>query len=185
MAGPEQWERLSPYDLALFGYRVQGDAEETLIALYYPDPAAAATDSVELEKRWNSFYYDPRGPGKDRKEVPATLSCSPFSTTIIEGADHSVLVGACPVLRTEEWNVEVKGPSLWGCLFFTRELQFLVRDLKELKQVGIQQPTIKWLDLRKSVQTESADQPPRHGLMPVVFIRIRYTELRAVKYMVR
>ena len=134
MDGPEQWAQLSPYDLALFGYRVQGDAEETLIALYYPDPAAAARDSAELEKRWNSFYYDPRGPGKDRKEVPATLSCSPFSTTIIEGADHSVLVGACPVLRTEEWNVEVKGPSLWSCLFFTRELQFLVRDLKELQK---------------------------------------------------
>ena len=134
MAGPEQWGRLSPYDLALLGYQVRGDAEETLIALYYPDPAAAARDSVELEKRWNSFYYDPRGPGKDRKEVPATLSCSPFSTTIIEGADHSVLVGACPVLRTEEWNVEVKGPSLWSCLFFTRELQFLVRDLKELQK---------------------------------------------------
>ena len=133
MAGPEQWARLSPYDLALFGYRVQGDAEETLIALYYPDPAAAARDSAELEKRWNSFYYDPRGPGKDRKEVPATLSCSPFSTAVIEGTDHSVLLGACAVLRTEEWNVEVKGPSLWGCLFFTRELQFLVRDLKELQ----------------------------------------------------
>ncbi len=140
MAGPEQWGRLSPYDLALFGYRVQGDAEETLIALYYPDPAAAARDSVELEKRWNSFDYDPTGPVGDPKEVPATLSCSPFSTTIIEGADHSVLVGACPVLRTEEWNVEVKGPSLWGCLFFTRELQFLVRDLKELKQWASSSP---------------------------------------------
>ena len=51
--------------------------------------------------------------------------------------------------------------------------------------MGIQQPTIKWLELRDSGQTESADQPPRHGLMPVVFIRIRYTELRAVKYIVR
>ena len=140
MAGPEQWGRLSPYDLALFGYRVRGDAEETLIALYYPDPAAAARDSVELEKRWNSFDYDPTGPVGDPKEVPATLSCSPFSTTIIAGADHSVLVGACPVLRTEEWNVEVKGPSLWGCLFFTRELQFLVRDLKELKQWASSSP---------------------------------------------
>jgi hypothetical protein len=138
--GPEQWGQISPYDLALFGYRVQGDAEETLIALYYPDPAAAARDSVELEKRWNSFDYDPRGPGEDRKEVPATLSCSPFSTTIIEGTDHSVLLGACPVLRTEEWNVEVKGPSLWSWLFSTRELQFLVQDLKELQKQAVNGP---------------------------------------------
>ena len=131
--GSQQWGQLSTYDLALFGYRVQGDAEETLIALYYPDPALAARDSVELEKRWNSFYYDPKGPVGDPKEVPATLSCSPFSTTTIEGTDHSVLVGTCPVLRTEEWNVEVKGPSLWTWLFSTRELQFLARDLKELQ----------------------------------------------------
>ena len=131
--GPEQWGQFSPYDLALFGYRVQGDAEETVIALYYPDPAAAARDSGEFEKRWNSFYYDPKGPLADPEEVPATHSCSPFSTTIIEGADHSVLIGRCPVLRTEEWNPAVKSPSLWSWLFSTRELQFLVRDLKELK----------------------------------------------------
>lgn len=131
--GPEQWGQLSPYDLAVFGYRVQGNAEEILLALYYPDHAAAARDSGELEKRWNSFYYDPKGPHGDPKEVPATLSCSPFSTTIIEGAGHSVLIGICPVLRSEEWNLAVKGPSLWSWLFSTRELQLLVQDLKELK----------------------------------------------------
>lgn len=135
MEGPEQWGQVSPYDLALFGYRVQGDAEEIVLALYYPDHAAAARDSGEIEKRWNSFYYDPTGPLADRKpeEVPATLSCFPFSTTIIEGAGHSVLIGTCPVLRSEEWNPAVKGPSLWSWLFSTRELQFLVQDLKELR----------------------------------------------------
>lgn len=133
MEGPERWGQISPYDLALFGYQVQGDAEETVIALYYLDLAAAARDSGELEKRWNNFYYDPKGPVADPEEVPATLSCSPFSTTIIEGTDHSVLVGTCPVLRSEEWDPAVKGPSLWSWLFYTRELQFLVRELKELK----------------------------------------------------
>lgn len=133
MEGPEQWGQLSPYDLALFGYRVQGDAEETVLALYYPDHAAAAKDSGELEKRWNSFYYDPTGAYGDPKEVPATLSCAPFATTIIEGTDHSVLVGACPVLRSEERNPAVQGPSLWSWLFHSTELEFLVRDLKELK----------------------------------------------------
>ena len=133
MEGPDQWGQLSPYDLALLGYRVRGDAEETVFALYYPDPAAAAGDSGELEKRWNSFHYDPTGTRAESEEVLATLSCSPFSTAIIEGAGHSVLIGTCPVLRSEEWDNAVKGPSLWSSLFGSSELHFLVRDLEELK----------------------------------------------------
>ena len=133
MEGPDQWGQLSSYHLALLGYRVRGDAEETVFALYYPDPGAAARDSGELEKRWNSFYYDPTGARAESEEVPATLSCSPFSTAVIERSGHSVLIGTCPVLRTEEWDVTVKGPSLWSWLFGTRELQFLVRDLDDLK----------------------------------------------------
>ena len=132
MEGPDQWGQLSPYDLALLGYRVRGDAEETVFALYYPDPAAAAGDSGELEKRWNSFHYDPTG-ARVLEEVPATLSCSPFSTAVIEGDGSSVLIGRCPVLRTEERDITVKGPSLWSSLFGTGELQFLVRDLDDLK----------------------------------------------------
>ena len=131
--GPDQWGQLSSYDLALIGYRDQGDAEEIVFAFYYPDPAAAARDSGEFENRWNSFYYDPRGSQGDPKEVPVTLSCSPISTAIIQGAGHSVLIGKCPVLRSEVRNVAVKGPSLWTWLFFTRELQFLSQDVKELK----------------------------------------------------
>ena len=135
LEGPDRWGQLSPYELALLGYRVRGDAEETLLALYYPDPAAAAEDAGELKKRWNSFHYDPRGPRADPEpeEVLATLSCSSFSTAVIEGSGHSVLIGTCTVLRTEEWDVTVKGPSLWTWLFGTRELQFLVRDLDDLR----------------------------------------------------
>ena len=132
LAGPDQWGQLSSYDLALLGYRVRGDAEETVFALYYPDPDAAAGDSGELEKRWNSFYYDPTGARAESEEVPATLSCSPFSTTVIERSGDSVLIGTCPVLRSEEWDVTVKGPSLWSWLFGTGELQFLVRGLDDL-----------------------------------------------------
>ena len=136
LAGPDQWGQLSPYDLALLGYRVQGDAEETVLALYYPDPAAAAGDAGELERRWDSFHYDPRGGHRsdgELEEVPATLSCSPFSAAVIEGSGYSVLIGACPVLRSEERDNAVKGPSLWSWLFGARELQFLVRDLEELR----------------------------------------------------
>ena len=133
LAGPDRWGQLSPYGLALIGYRVQGDAEETVLALYYPDSAAAARDAGELEKRWNSFYYDPTGARAESEEVPAILSCSPFSTAVIERSGHSVLIGTCPVLKTEERDVTVKGPSLWSWLLGTWELQFLVRDLDDLK----------------------------------------------------
>ena len=133
LAGPGRWGQLSPYGLVLFGYRVQGDAEETVLALYYPDSAAAARDAGELEKRWNSFYYDPTGAHRESEDVPATLSCSPFSTTVVEGSGHSLLIGTCPVIRSEERDLTVKGPSLWEWLFETRELQFLVRDLDDLK----------------------------------------------------
>lgn len=129
-----RWENLKPYTLALFGYRLHQDTEEISVALYYPDPKAAAADAQVLEDRWNSFYYDPMGPlsESESEDVPATASCSPFSTTAIEGPGHSVLVGSCPVLRSEEYDLTVKGPVLWLWLFFTRELQFLVQDLDEL-----------------------------------------------------
>ena len=135
--GAERWGRLSPYSLALFGYRVREDAEETAVALFYPDPEAAGNDAHELEQRWNSFHYDPVGPltEPEPEETPVTRSCSPFSTTVIRQAAHSVLVGTCPVLRGEDLDLTVKGPSLWLWLFGTRELQFLVRDLEDLRNL--------------------------------------------------
>ena len=134
-AGAERWGRLSPYSLALLGYRVREDAEETVVALFYPDPEAAGNDAHELERRWNSFHYDPVGPltEPEPEETPVTRSCSPFSTTVIRQAAHSVLVGTCPVLPGEDLDLTVKGPSLWLWLFDTRELQFLVRDLEDLR----------------------------------------------------
>ena len=135
-AGAERWGRLSPYSLALFGYRVREDAEETVVALFYPDPEAARNDAHELEKRWNSFYYDPAGllTDPEPEETPVTRFCSPFSTTVIRQAAHSVLVGTCPVLRGEDLDPTVKGPSLWLWLFGARELQFLVRDLEAVRE---------------------------------------------------
>jgi hypothetical protein len=130
--GPNRWGELSPHTLALLGYRVRGDVEETVVALYYPDPAAASNDVVELEKRWNSFYYDPRIFG-ETEETLATRSCAPFSTTVIQQSDASVLLGTCPVIRSEEYDPTVKGASLWVELLGSRELHVLVQDLEQLR----------------------------------------------------
>ena len=134
--GAEQWGRLSPYSLALLGYRVREDAEETVVALFYPDPEAAGNDAPELEQRWNSFHYDPSSgllTEPESEETPVTRSCFPFSTTVIRQATHSVLVGTCPVLRGEDLDPTAQGPNLWRSLFDTRELQFLAGDLEDLR----------------------------------------------------
>ena len=132
--GDGRWERLSPYSLALFGYRAWEDAEETVVALFYTDPTAAEHDAQELKKRWDGFHYTLSGlMGEETPEVPATASCSPFSTSIFRQPAYSVLVGTCPVLRSEAPDPTVKGPSLWSWLFDARELQFLVGDLNDLR----------------------------------------------------
>ena len=133
MKGAGRWDRLSPYSLALFGYRAWEDAEETVVALFYTDPTAAEHDAQELKKRWDGFHYTLIGLMGGTQEVPATASCSPFSTSVFRQPGYSVLVGTCPVVRGQEPDPTVKGPSLWLWLFDTRELQFLVRDLEDLR----------------------------------------------------
>ena len=98
-SGPDQWGRLSPYDLGLMGYWVQGEVEEVVIVLYYPDPEAAQRDSEELEKRWRTFHQDVTISRP--VETPVARYCSPMSSRVIEQADYSVLVGACPVIRED------------------------------------------------------------------------------------
>ena len=93
LTGPDAWGKLSPYSVALFGYRVQDDAEETVIALHYLDPDAARRDAGELEKRWNSFHLFVEFG------VPVTDSCAPLSTRIEEAEESSILLATCPVIR--------------------------------------------------------------------------------------
>ena len=132
LEGPDRWGLLSSYTQALFGYRVQGDLEQTVIALYYPDPSAAEKDARELKRRWNSFFHHPFVDPET--EIPVARSYAPLSTTAITGAGSSILVGACPVIRSADRDPTVAGPGLWLALFNHRELQFLVPDLAELRE---------------------------------------------------
>ena len=130
LTGPEAWGKLSPYRMALFGYRVQDGVEETVIALHYLDPDAARKDARELEKRWNSFHlFVEYG-------VPVTNSCAPLSTRVEEAEEHSVLLATCPVIRgAEEDETFVPGPDLWIRLLYEgSKLEFLALDLEEQKQ---------------------------------------------------
>lgn len=133
---PDRWEPLSPYTLAVLGYRVREDSEEIVMALYYPDPDAADRDTGELEKRWSSFHYD--FTGRREALVPVTGSCSPFSTTVVQLESSSVLVGACSVVRNVDRDLTLVGPLLWKWLFDRIELQFLAQDLDKLETAGLQ-----------------------------------------------
>ena len=132
LTGPDAWGKLSPYNVALLGYRVHDSAEETVIALHYADPDAARRDADELEKRWNSFnLFVELG-------VPVTDSCAPLSATIEEAEDFSVLLATCPVIRSvEDDDVFMPGPDLWIHLFYLgSKLEFLALDLEEQKQLA-------------------------------------------------
>jgi hypothetical protein len=134
---PERWENLSPYSLALFGYRVQEGKEETLIALFYPDPSAAQNDVDTLLHRWNSFYYEPFGPiWTPETETKATRSCSSLSASTIQSTDASVLLASCQVIRSQEPDDRVKGAGLWSYLHLTTQLEFLAPSIAELKQTA-------------------------------------------------
>ena len=133
LAEPDPWGKLSPYDVALLGYRVQGDTEETVIALHYSDPDAAKRDAEELAKRWNSFHLFVEFG------VPVTDSCAPLSTKIEEAENHSLLLATCSVIRgtSEDDEPFMPGPDLWIHLFyFGSKLEFLALDLEEQKRLA-------------------------------------------------
>jgi len=130
LTGPDPWALLSPYSLALFGYRVQGDAEETVIALYYPDPSGAERDARELEKRWNSFHL------RVKDNVPVAGSCSSLSATVEREEGSSLIVATCSVIRDTDKEGTVRGPGLWLSLLFESKLEFLALDLEEQKRAA-------------------------------------------------
>ena len=67
-----------------------------------------------------------RGRSQRRSSCPIGQVCFPFTTRITEHARHSVLVGSCPVAGDGD-------SSVWTWLFSTRQLEFLVPDLGDLR----------------------------------------------------
>ena len=131
--GPETWGTLSRYRLALLGYRAGENADEMVIALYLSQSGDAEADSRELETRWDSYLYDPSGPPGEDDEIPLKQACFPLSVDTIQNAEYSIIVGSCPLIKNEETDSEISGPSLWIWLFNTRQLEFLIPDIDELR----------------------------------------------------
>ena len=77
LTGPGQWGQLSAYTLAFMGYRIRGDADETVVALYYPEPGAAALgrprvgtplEQLPLQRLWR--WLDQRARTRGRAVDP-------------------------------------------------------------------------------------------------------------------
>ena len=62
--------------------------------------------------------------------TPITRRCSPFSIEVIEQTDSSILLGSCPLIRTEE-RVPT-GPRLLTMLLDSFAIAFLAPDPGEL-----------------------------------------------------
>jgi hypothetical protein len=136
LEGPDQWGTLSPYEQALMGYRIRDVEEETVVALYYPDPAAAAKDSGELGKRWRTFRFETGASGYE-DVVSVGDICSPLTIETIALADASLSIATCPVTRPDDRRPHVwEGPNLWVQLFTMRQMHFLAPDLEKLKEIG-------------------------------------------------
>ena len=131
--GPEAWGTLSRYSLALLGYRAGENGDEMVIALYYSQAAGAEADSWELEVRWDRYLYDPSGPSGEDGDIPLNQTCSPLSVDAIQNAEHSIIVGSCPFIKDGETASGISGPSVWLWLFNTRQLEFLLPDIEDLR----------------------------------------------------
>ncbi len=127
LEGPHRWGTLSDYDLALFGYRDVGESQETVIALYYPDPDAAEKDSQGLKKRWDGFHLH-------IDLIPVSDLCSPLSVRVVRKERASMFIGTCDVISTENETRFSHGPDLWQVLTYTGRLEFLVDDLEVHKE---------------------------------------------------
>ena len=140
LAGPDRWGQVSSYSLALIGYVIRENADEIVVALFYPESSAAAADAYELKRRWELFPIRPLGTrthwcsGAWRCAVDRLL----YAFVYHDGNPETERVlcpgGHVPSVIRDEDNPSVKGPDLWTWLFSTRELQFLVPDLTELRK---------------------------------------------------
>lgn len=132
-SGPEAWGTLSEYSLALLGYRAGESGDEMTIALYYSPAADAGADSRELAARWDSYHYNPSGPLGEDGEIPLNQACYPLSVHTIQNAEHSIIVGRCPIIENAGTDSGIGGASVWPWLFDTRQLEFLAPDVEDLE----------------------------------------------------
>ena len=129
------WGTLDAYSVAVVGYRVHNGQEETMIALHYADPDAAARNAAELELRWNTAQlHIYMNPGFDREETlhyPSLAAfCAPFETRALKYADFSILTATCPASDFNDYGSGMSGRSLWLSLLRNHTLHFLIPDIE-------------------------------------------------------
>ena len=125
------WGTLPDYDLALLGYRISDEEDEIVMALYFPSSTDAASASVELKVRWDSYFFDPFGQMSVADYMPVNQMCSALSLEVTQTSDGSIVVGSCTLKKTDNKYPRTGGPSLWLWLFNTGQMEFFARSLDE------------------------------------------------------
>jgi len=82
-----------------------------VIALYYPNPASAQRDRIELEHRWNTLKVN--FGASSLEEGPLSQACAPFTIRVIEEQDYSILIGTCPLKRGQFPDILLDQTYLW------------------------------------------------------------------------
>jgi hypothetical protein len=124
----QDWGQLHPFDLAAVGYRAGGQGTQLVVALYYPNPEAAAADAAEFERRWEEYYLD-----LVLWRRPIAELCSSFLTYPVRLDDGSVLTAVCDLAEPgpdSDPRRDIR-PAICHNMVEWEDLLFLVPDPQE------------------------------------------------------
>ena len=119
---PTDWGTLNEWELFAAGYGVSGTDRLLTISLYYPDPAHAAEDAGELERRIQGYVtiVPQLLPGASPElaagwpEKPYAQMCGPLTSSVSSAGVGSILTVRCPIKNGINWwqLIEHAGPRL-------------------------------------------------------------------------
>jgi len=121
---PDSWGQLHEYEMAAFGYRVDGDKRYFDIALYYADKNNAAADGKEIAGRMSSYSLNTWGGNPEK--IPFTERYLPGGPEVTEYGEGAVLKIPCQLIPEGR-----SGANMLMGYMSIRDLLFLAVDPEE------------------------------------------------------
>ena len=97
------WGTLNEWELFAAGHGVSGTDRLLTISLYYPDPAHAAEDAEELERRILSYVTVIPQLASGPSEKPYAQMCGPLTSSVSSVGAGSILTVRCPIKNGINW----------------------------------------------------------------------------------